>query len=211
MVDRVKRPYRSERREARAAATRAAIREAAAELFVEGGFAATTMREVAAAAGVGERTLYDVFPTKAALFDEVVGVAIVGDELAVPVADRPEFRAALLERDGRRAIALFAEYVAALLDRAGPLIMVAAGSAGADPDMRRFSEAGAAATEANTRTFAASLAEHGVLAGDVERAADTLFAISSPHVHQLLRVHRRLTREQYRDWLEETLVALLLA
>ena len=62
----VKRPYRSPRRTAAAAATRAAIREAAASLFLQQGYAATTMREVAARAGVGERTLYDAFPTKAA-------------------------------------------------------------------------------------------------------------------------------------------------
>ena len=66
MADDVKRAYRSEARAASAAATRARIRDAAARLFVERGYVATTMREVASAAGVGERTLYDAFPTKAA-------------------------------------------------------------------------------------------------------------------------------------------------
>ncbi|HEX5406405.1 MAG TPA: helix-turn-helix domain-containing protein [Pseudonocardiaceae bacterium] len=59
MADPVKRAYRSPAR----AATRARIREAATRLFVAQGYVATTLRQVAAAAGVGERTLYDAFPS----------------------------------------------------------------------------------------------------------------------------------------------------
>lgn len=206
----VKRPYRSVRRAQRAAATRAAIRKAAASLFVEQGFAATTMRQVAAHAEVGERTLYDAFASKVDLFHHVAGVAIVGDEAPVPAAERPEFRSALRERNGPDAVALFSKYVAALLERAGALIMVAVESAGADPAMRRFSDEGAAATKANTAAFVASLADHGVLAGDVDEAAAVAFTLASPHVHQLLRVHSAWTAEAYRDWLENALVKLLL-
>lgn len=212
MEDAVKRPYRSTLRAERAAATREAIRAAAASAFLERGFAATTMREVAERAGVGERTLYDAFPSKLALYDQVVGVAIVGDDpLPVPAAERPEFRAALTQRDGRRAVALYAEYVAALLERAGPLVMVAVESAGAEPELRRRNDEGAAATRANTRAFVDALSDHGVLAGDPDRAAASVFALSSPNVHQLLRVHSGLTAARYRRWLEEALAALLLA
>lgn len=210
MVGAVKRRYRSTTRAERAAATRAAIRAAAAAAFVERGFAATTMREVAERAGVGERTVYDAFPTKLALYDEVLDVATVGDELSVPAADRPEFRAALDARDGPRAVALFAEYVAALLERAGPLIMVAVESSGAEPELRRRSDEGARATRASTDAFVASLAEHDVLAGDADDAAASVFAISSPHVHQLLRAHRGLTADRYRAWLEATLASVVL-
>lgn len=168
------------------------------------------MREVAARARVGERTLYDAFPTKAALFDHAVGVAITGDERDVAVADRPEFQAALAERDSRRAVGLFAEYVAAILERAAPLIMVAVESAGADSTMRRFSDAGAAATRANTATFVASLADHGLLAGKVDTLSPAVFALASPHVHQQLRRHDGWSREQYRQWLAATLTRLLL-
>jgi AcrR family transcriptional regulator len=44
--------------------TRAAIAEAAVELFTERGFAETTMDEVAEAAGVSRRTAYRHFPSK---------------------------------------------------------------------------------------------------------------------------------------------------
>lgn len=210
MPDPVKRQYRSPRRDAAAATTRAAIRDAATALFLEQGFTATTMREVAARAGVGERTLYDTFSSKTALFHHVVGVAIVGDELDMAVADRPEFHAALAERDPHRAVALFADYSAAVLERAGPLIMVAVESAGADADMRRFSDQGAAASQANAAAFVASLAEHGLMAGDDAELSAVVFTLASPHVHQLLCAHSGWSPEQYRRWLQAALARELL-
>lgn len=51
-------------RERRAAETRAEIVEAAIRLFIEQGFDATSMSDVAAAAGVSRRTVYRYFATK---------------------------------------------------------------------------------------------------------------------------------------------------
>jgi AcrR family transcriptional regulator len=210
MADDVKRIYRSRVREEQAAATRAALRAAAARLFMDQGFVATTMRQIAVAAEVGERTLYDAFPTKAALFDHVVSVALVGDELPTPVADREEFHAALHARNGRRAVALYADYSAAILDRAARLIVVASESAGADAAMRRFDEQGATATCANVTTFVTSLADHGVLAATVEDAIATVLAASSPHTYVLLCDMIGWETARYRSWLEDTLAAALL-
>src|SRR6266498_5602066 len=150
----VKRSYRSALREEAARHTRVRIRESAARLFVEQGFVATTMKQVATAAGVAERTVYAAFPSKADLFNEALGVATVGDDLPVPVADRAEFRAAFDERDGRRALTLVVDYGTALLERAGPLIITSIESAGADPDMRRIADQGAHATAVNLGAFA---------------------------------------------------------
>jgi AcrR family transcriptional regulator len=197
----VKRQYRLAARADRAAATRTAIRDAAAALFLEQGFTTTTMKQVARSAGVGERTLYDAFPTKVDLFHHVAGVAIVGDEIAVAAADRPEFLALLQEHDLRRAATMYAAYVTALLDRAGALIMVAVESSGADPALRRFSEEGSAATKQNIRGFVRGLVERGALAVVPDDAADALFALSSPHVHHLLRAESGWTSERYRHWL----------
>jgi AcrR family transcriptional regulator len=51
-------------REHKRALTERAIVDAAMELFVERGFAATTVEDIATAAGVGRRTLFRYFPTK---------------------------------------------------------------------------------------------------------------------------------------------------
>ncbi len=208
----VKRSYRSDLREEAARHTRVRIRESAARLFVEQGFVATTMKQVATAAGVAERTVYAAFPSKADLFNEALGVATVGDDLPVPVADRAEFRAAFDERDGRRALTLVVDYGTALLERAGPLIITSIESAGADPDMRRIANQGAHATAVNLGAFARALADHGALRPglDARQAADVLLVLSSPHVHHLLRHDRGWSVERYRDWLLDTLTSTLL-
>lgn len=206
----VKRQYRSPTRAAGAAATRAAIRAAAAELFLEVGFSATTMKTVAARAGVGERTLYDAFATKGALFEHVVSVAITGDEVEAPVDERPEFLAALSERDPGRAVALFADYSSAILERAAPLITVAMESAGADPVLRRFSDQGAAATRTNVRAFVRALTEQGLVEGDPDNVAMAAYACVVPLVHQHLRRDVGWSSTRYRDWLEMSLARLLL-
>jgi len=48
------------------------LREAAETVFLREGYAATHMDDVARAAGMSKRTLYQIFPSKAALFEAVV-------------------------------------------------------------------------------------------------------------------------------------------
>jgi AcrR family transcriptional regulator len=212
MADPVKRTYHSPARAAAAAVTRARIREAATRLFVQQGYVATALRQVAAEAGVGERTLYDACPTKAALFAHALGVAIAGDEQPVPVADRPEIAATREESDPRAAITQLVAYSTALLERAGDLIMVSVEAAGADADMRAAADAGASATHRLHLDFAEKLRGRGALRDglDTVTAADVLYVLGSPHTHQLLRRHRGWSAEQYRDWLERALIRELL-
>lgn len=212
MSDSVKRQYRSPGRAAAAAATRARIRAAAADLFVQQGYVATTLRDVARHAGVGERTLYDSFPNKVALFGHTLGVTLAGDELQVPIADRPQVLAAREEPDPATAIRLMVEYTAVLLNRAGDLIMVSVEAAGADPDMRAAADAGAKATHELWLAITRELNARAALTDGLTAmaAADIAYALASPHMHQLLRRHRRWSTLRYRDWLETTLIDQLL-
>lgn len=204
----VKRRYRQGRRARTTAATRQAIRDAAIDAFLSRGYTASTMRHIATAAGVGERTLYDAFPTKEQLFRHVADVAIGGDEQSLTVAQRPEFHDALRQQDPAAAVRMFAHYSAATLERAGPIIMVAVGSSGADPTMRAFADQGAQATRRVAATFIAHLATiHPVT--DPDTATATVLAVASPHVHQILRTHAGLDSDAYRDWLAATLTATL--
>ncbi len=88
-----RRRYQSPLRARRAAETRDALLTAAHQLFVTRGWLATGMRDVAAEAGVATETVYAYFSSKRDLFKAVVDVAVVGDDLPVPVAERPEFAA----------------------------------------------------------------------------------------------------------------------
>ncbi|WP_220187835.1 TetR family transcriptional regulator [Pseudonocardia pini] len=208
MPDDVKRPYRSPLREQSARRTRATIREAAAALFVERGYVSTTVKDVAAAAGVAVRTVHATFPGgKAEIFHEALDVATAGDEEPVAVMDRAEVRESLADPD--RILADLARQGAALHARAGGLLRACFESAGADAEMRELDELGARMMAGNMRTVAEALHEHGLLAVPVDEAADVLFTLNSPHVHDLL-VHRRgWTAARYAEWLEGSLRLLI--
>jgi AcrR family transcriptional regulator len=171
------------------------------------------MREIAGLAEVSERTVYAVFPTKLDLFNEVIGVAMAGDDRPIPIADRPEFREALDEQDGARALRLSIEGASTLLERAGWLIMAGYESVGADRGLREAARAGEGARARDLTLVIQSLADHGALRSglSVEQATDVLLALASPQVHQMLRRDRGRTPEEYRTVILDSLERVLLA
>jgi len=185
MSEPVKRQYRSPLREQAARRTRAQIRDAAARLFVRQGYAATTMRQIAEEAEVSERTTYLAFPSKLDLFIEAIGVAMAGDDRPVPIAERPEFQAALFERDGKKALQTAISWICTLQERAGPLLMAAYESAGADQALRKAAMEGERARARDLALIARALHSHGTLRPGlgVEEATDILLAWISPQTH----------------------------
>ena len=83
-----RRSYRSTVREQQARLTRRRILDAARAAFVARGYAGTTVRGIAAGAGVSVPTVELLFGTKAAVLKAAIDVAIVGDDEPVPVLDR---------------------------------------------------------------------------------------------------------------------------
>ena len=81
--------------------TRAAIADAAMRLFLQRGFDRVSVAEIAAAAGVAEKTVYNYFPAKAGLFfDE-------GDDLLAELLAAVRHRAA-----GESALSAVRTYIA---------------------------------------------------------------------------------------------------
>lgn len=87
-----KRRYQSAVREESARRTRQAVIAAAAGLFTARGYTATSLADIAAAAGVARPTVFAVSGSKAALLRQVLDQALAGDDEPVPVAERPWFR-----------------------------------------------------------------------------------------------------------------------
>src|SRR4051795_4121319 len=85
-----KRVYNSPLRAEQAQRTRAAVLDAATRCFLDEGYAATTMKDVAAEAGVSVQTVFGQ-GSKAALLLACVDRAVVGDDEAVPLARRELF------------------------------------------------------------------------------------------------------------------------
>lgn len=213
MAERVKRVYLSANRAESAKRTRASIRAAARELFIELGFAATTMRAVAARSGVAERTVYAAFPSKTALFRHVIDHAAIGTGAQVTAADEPELLVALTRRDLAGVGEVIARTSTALCERVGDLIMTMVESSGADPDMREMVDWGYRQSHSDARRVADLLATHGALrtALSPATAADLLHTLCSPQTHQLLRRRDGWSAADYEAWLTSIITLTIIA
>jgi AcrR family transcriptional regulator len=210
-----RRRYHSTRRQAQAAQTRQDIIAAALRLFLQQGYAATTMAGIAQAAGVVVETMYRAFGSKAALFKAVVEAAVAGGaaRAAVPPEQRPAVRAMIQEPNPRRLLELHAATQPGIHARAGPLHRVLVEAAAADPELA------AVWTQLETqrldgmRRITQLLADRGALRPElsVEEAGDVLWTMNSLAVHDLLVLQRGWTPERYRDWLAATNARALLA
>src|SRR6516165_4349876 len=120
-------------RQAQTALTEQRILAAATELFLADGYIATTLEAVARRARVAARTVYVRFGTKAALFNRVVDVAIVGDTEPVGVLDRDWMRQAMTAPTLAERIAAGAAVGRQIMERTGALFAVAQQAAAVEP------------------------------------------------------------------------------
>ena len=214
-VDRdVKPPRPDERaaRQARTRRTRAAVVDAAQSLFVERGYAATTIEAISDRSDTPQATLYRLFSSKLGILKEVLDVSIGGDDAEVAMADRPTVRALLYDDDPKNRLAGFAELVRDVMVRVGPVHRILADAAKSDEDAASLLAEIARQRLEGQRRIARSLARSGALRpGLRERdAADIVHAIASPEVYSLLVLDRAWTGERYEKWLRSILIDQLL-
>ena len=162
------------------------------------------MREVAAEAGVATETLYAHFPSKRALLQGVVDVAVVGDDEPLAVADRPEF-AAMGRGSLRERTAAGARLLTAVYGRTAAIAKVIRQAAGSDAEM---ADELRATRERQRADVAASI---GLILGrdptPMER--DGVWAVTSPDVYCLLVDDSGWTPRQYQEWMSGALERLL--
>src|SRR4051794_23313828 len=113
------RQYDSSARQAEARSRRSTIVAAAARLFVENGYAETTIARVAAEAGVSAQLVYAAFGGKAGLLAGALDLVAAGDEQPMLLRDRPEALALMEIRDPRERLRAAAAQIADLNARMG--------------------------------------------------------------------------------------------
>jgi AcrR family transcriptional regulator len=204
-----RRTYDSSRRREAAEQTRQRILAAARERFLTEGYAGTTIAAVAGDAGTAAETVYANFRTKPALLEAVVRAAARGEE-STAIAVQPGPRAAAAAADPREQLRRFAADVVVRLERVGPLLRVLGAAEAADRGLAELHERVQSLRLEGLRAVSAALARVGALAVPEEEAADTVWALASPDLHDLLTRRRGWTRERYADWLASTLAAALL-
>ena len=183
--------------------TEARVLVAATELFVANGYLATTLAAVAERAGVGARTVYVRFGTKAALFARVVDVAIAGDAAPVAPLDRPEHRSAFVGSDADARLAAFCRLGGQIMRRTGALFAVAQEAAMIDPVLQRNWQAGRLGIRESHRLFWQRMADDGLLlpATDLTWLIDTTTVLGSAETFLLARNLYRWSIPAYERWL----------
>lgn len=199
--------------QARTRHTRAAVIEAARALFVERGYAATTIEAISERSDTPQATIYRLFTSKAGILKAVLDVSIAGDDDAVAMLDRPKVRALLAEPEGREQLARFAGLLRDVMARTAPVHRLLADAARSDPEAASLFAVLAQQRQAGQRRIARSLAAAGALRpGLRERdAADLIYALASPEVYSLLVTDRGWSGERYQRWIASLLEDQLLA
>jgi AcrR family transcriptional regulator len=207
-----RRHYDAPRRRASAAESRRAIVDAAHRLFLERGYAATTMAAIAGAAGVSHETVYATFGPKPALFRYLVEIALSGTDEPVPALERDIVRQVRAEPDPVRIFEMFARTVRLLQGRLAPLFAVLSEGAQTDADLRAFVGALSERRVGHMRVFAADLAAKGGLREgiSVEMAADVIWVMNSPEFYLLCVRDRGWTPEYFEQWLADAWKRLFL-
>jgi AcrR family transcriptional regulator len=216
MADNVKsrRSYDNRGRTEQARQNRRRILAAAHELLLAQGYRATTMADIARAAGVSVETVYKAFKTKATLVKAAYDLALVGDDEPIPLVERPEYQGLFTDPDPVSKLHRYAAIARMVSERIGPLIsvLVAGARSGGDPEL----EALAATTDRERLIGATAIVTHlGATGGlrpgiDPDRARDIVWTLISPDLYRLLVLDRGWSHDEYEHWLAETLIAAFL-
>lgn len=204
------RKYSSAVRDEQAARTRARILDAASELFLERGYARTTMKDIADRAGVARDTVHAVFGSKAQVLTALIDLRLVPDDSVANVTQRPDAQAIKDEVDQGRQIELFAKFIAALSVHLRPVFEILRTASAVEPEMAAVFEEMDRFRMQNMQTYARWIAARGPLRVSTRRAGEIIWALASPDVARMLCDELGWTQAQHASWLADTLGRTLL-
>ena len=207
-----RRRYDSSRRQQQASENRMAVLTAARRMFLGRGYAATTVAEIAAAAGVSVETVYKTFGNKPGLVKAVVDVAIVGDDEPVPMLERERVRQMKEEPDPRRKLNMYARHLAESAPRRVPVELLVRAAAASDAGAAEVWEQLETERLTGMAVLAKELEEGGHLRPEIstDDARDVLWTYISAELYELLVMKRGWTPDRYSRWVADALAAALL-
>jgi AcrR family transcriptional regulator len=201
------------RRAEKARQTRQAILLAAQALFVERGYGATALQDIADRAGCAVQTIYFTFGNKRTVLKELADYTIAGDDQPIPTMQRPWFRAAIDATTGAGLLGELVHGAREILTRVAPLAEVMRTAATIEPELAELWS-----HDADPRyTVYATVAEAFVAKPDArpglsaEEAADVMFGLLSPEIYLVFVRGRSWPADRWEQWTRELLQAQLLA
>jgi AcrR family transcriptional regulator len=193
-------------RERRAQLTRDEILRAARRLFAERGYARTSVRDVAQAAGVSAQTVYDSVGSKHEL------VSQLNDLIDAEAGVAAIVRAAAESGDPWELAAAPARVTRSIIEHCGDIVLALVSGAAAEPELA------AVLAEGQRRHLEGARGVIGGLRGlealdaalDPDEAAETLAAVSDFRLALVLRDSYGWSLDRLESWIAATSRALLL-
>jgi AcrR family transcriptional regulator len=194
------------RRQRQAQLTRDEILGAARRLFAERGYAATTVRDIARAAGVSAQTVYDSVGPKQQLVarlndlvDAEAGIAALG-------------AAGAEATDPRAGVGASARLARAVVEHCGDILRALVTGAAAEPDLAAVMAEGQRRHVAGARLLVGRLVQLDALPDGLgaDDAAATLAAVSDVRVALMLRDDYGWSLDRIEAWIAASAAALLL-
>jgi len=208
-----KNPYRSRLRAEQAAATCQLVLDTATRLFLERGYASTSIDVIAETAGIGRSTVFAAAGGKPWLLKTAYDRAIVGDDQKVPFLERTEARKLFEMTDPAQIVTAYAGIFSDAVPRVSPIYEVVRSAAGVDAEVYQLWTDISDQRLAGAQTIAALLkTKRGLRKGlSVDAARDIIWIYNDPGLHHALVSQRGWSQHKYRAWLAETLRQQLLA
>lgn len=181
--------------------SRERIIEAAARLFVDRGYVATTIEDIAGGAEVAVQTVYYVFGTKHSILAAVLDASIAGDHEPVPVIERPWVDRLRDETDVTAAVDDLVAELVTIIARAAPVYEVLCRAA-TDPDVGELFARTRRRRRTDQRNLVEALWRNGHLRADLDlnTAADIFYALVNEEIYLLLVADCGWDLERFRHW-----------
>jgi AcrR family transcriptional regulator len=202
----IPRAYHSPLRAEQADQTRQRVLAAASTLFLTRGYAGTTVKGVAEAAGVSPDTIYASLGGKKGLLESVWAMAVTGPNDPDRRAQQDRIRSFAALPDPRERLRRLVGLSCETLGRASPIHAVLRAAADGHPfaaDLQERMLASRLDTQSRNLRVVLGDALRPGLGFDV--AAEHYSALLSPELFHLLTVTRAWAPDQYESWVADTL------
>ena len=208
-----RRNYDRSSRQAAAQTTRRTILDSARLLFLENGYAGTTMPAIAKGSGVALDTIYATVGKKSVLFRLLVESAISGTDESIPAHNRDYVRTIRAEPDAALKLKIYAAALRHIQPRLAPLFLVLQAAVPLEPDLQTLWQEISQRRARNMGILAKGLAATGKLRKELSEAvaADIIWSMNSPEFYLLLVGQRGWSPEEFEHWLATAWIKLLLA
>jgi AcrR family transcriptional regulator len=200
------------RGQARTRLARREVVDAARTLFLDRGYASTTVEAISDHADVPIATVYRLFSSKLGILKALLDTSIAGDDQPVAVSERTDVASLFQETNPRELITRFSGVTTAINERTNDVYRVLESAAGSDPAAAELLGQIRQQRDQGQGQIVRALARaHALRSGLKQRdAADIIHAVMSPEVYRLLVADRGWKPERYQQWLAATLTEQLI-